>query len=232
MQKTKVDYSAADFLAGCLKNGAGDVLRYFPLEASRFRLTILTESALTMHEIIKLSGQAESVDLSVVKIIDNYQNSGFTLCKLLSDGTDTNIHVEKLYKSATEFSSAMHKPELRAARFCTINQVKVHVRTFGSVGSFTMNSQNLSKSGLLLREHNGQPVPFSLNTIIEMTIDPESEWLEKSMPCVGKVVRRDDAGFGQSYGVKLVEMDETSLANWINLVDELEHRMAIDDEAA
>ncbi|MGL1622445.1 hypothetical protein ACSTG8_23680, partial [Vibrio parahaemolyticus] len=79
-------------------------------------------------------------------------------------------------------------------------------------------TEDVSRSGILLVWERDSRVPFIVNTLIEMTIDPQGACLGKPVTCLGKVVRREATGeahgHGTRLGVHIVQIDTTDLNAW------------------
>lgn len=109
--------------------------------------------------------------------------------------------------------------------------VQVESRTIGSFTSYQLYTQDVSRSGLLLVWDSTLQMPFNVNTLIEMVIDPGGQCLEKPLTCLGKVVRRDLDTASQKYraqlGVQIVQIDQGDLAAWEGCVTKLERQLGI-----
>ena len=76
--------------------------------------------------------------------------------------------------------------------------IEVESKTIGTSASYVLNTEDISRSGLCLVWEREQRMPFNVNTLIEMTIDPKGACLDKPVSCLGKVVRREcDDGPGR-----------------------------------
>ena len=112
--------------------------------------------------------------------------------------------------------------------------LEVQSRTIGCDASYQMSTLDISRSGILLEwTRKGLPVPFIVNTILEMTIDPGAQCLNGPIYCLGKVVRRDNATSGDGkeqaqLGIQIVQIDQSDLSTWENCVGELEERFGIE----
>jgi len=112
---------------------------------------------------------------------------------------------------------------VRAQRMDVDNSLVVDSKTLGTTITYRLTTRNVSKSGLLLSWNNDSHVPFIVNTLIEMTIDPGSRWLTNPVPCLGKVVRREEGGKqGARFGIRIIQIDNEDLENWETCVGNLE----------
>jgi len=124
------------------------------------------------------------------------------------------------------------KSRVRAARYKPENSLVVSSKTIGTNLVFDLTTQNVSRSGMLLSWENGTPIPFIESTILELTIDPQSLFLEKPLSCLGKVVRKQkNKKDGQShpdvtFGITIVQIDDQDLGHWESCVENLASRTA------
>ena len=94
----------------------------------------------------------------------------------------------------------------------------VQANTFGVPFPYNLTSINVSKSGLLTGSK--RILPFRLNTLIELTIDPTSSKLSSPVHCIGKVVRfaseeRGDAHVYQMLvGIEINEGLDEHFSEW------------------
>ena len=110
--------------------------------------------------------------------------------------------------------------------------IEVHSRTIGTDAAYSLITEDISRSGLLLRWERVSKMPFIINTLIEITIDPLGKCLGKPVSCLGKVVRRDletdDIGPSVRLGIQIVQIDNSDLVAWEVCVSELERRFGIE----
>jgi len=111
--------------------------------------------------------------------------------------------------------------------------LEVSSKTIGTDANYSFYTEDVSRSGLLLVWEKDAKMPFNVNTLLEMTIDPGSSCLEKPVSCLGKVVRRestepDGKGHGTRLGIQIVQMDNSDLSNWEQCVSQLEKRFGIE----
>lgn len=107
----------------------------------------------------------------------------------------------------------------------------VESKTLGTSAAYSMATEDVSRSGLLLIWERDSKMPFIVNTLIEMTIDPTGSCLSKPVQCLGKVVRRDSEGDGAGhfarFGVQIVQIDPSDQQNWESCLNELESKFGI-----
>ncbi len=107
----------------------------------------------------------------------------------------------------------------------------VESKTLGTSAAYSMSTEDVSRSGLLLVWERETKMPFIVNTLIEMTIDPKGSCLSKPVTCLGKVVRRDaQDGDSQStrFGIQIVQMDPGDIQNWEGCLSELEKKFGFE----
>jgi hypothetical protein len=111
--------------------------------------------------------------------------------------------------------------------------LEVTSKTIGTSANYSFYTEDISRSGLLLVWEKDAKMPFIVNTLLELTIDPGSSCLEKPVNCLGKVVRREatDAegkGHGARLGIQIVQMDNSNLNDWEACLSQLEKRYGIE----
>ena len=111
--------------------------------------------------------------------------------------------------------------------------LEVHSKTIGTSAEYSLYTEDVSRSGLLLVWEKDAKMPFIVNTLLELTIDPTGSCLERPVTCLGKVVRRDSAaadgkGHTARLGIQIVQMDNTDLNAWEGCLAQLEKRYGIE----
>ena len=112
---------------------------------------------------------------------------------------------------------------VRAPRYVPDRDLMVESKTIGSDISYKLTTENVSRSGMLLSWQRSVQVPFLVNTIVEMRIDPRGEFLSMPVNCLGKVVRRDDES-GVRFGVQIIQIDNDDMVAWENCLAIIEKR--------
>ncbi len=110
--------------------------------------------------------------------------------------------------------------------------LKVESRTLGTNAAYNFSTEDVSKSGLLLVwDRDISHMPFLENTLLELTIDPESSLLGYPVNCLGKVVRKDIATVKDKkvdvLGVQILQMDSSDMDNWEDCLSELENNCGL-----
>jgi len=116
------------------------------------------------------------------------------------------------------------QPGVRARRIDVGERVSVETKTLGTAMSFVLGMENLSRSGLLLSKGRNYKVPFQLNTLVEITVDPEQKVFERPVNALAKVVRFGEASPGQqaSFGLRIIQIDTKDNEIWEKCVAGLE----------
>lgn len=107
----------------------------------------------------------------------------------------------------------------------------VESKTLGTSAAYSMSTEDVSRSGLLLVWERKTKMPFIVNTLIEMTIDPKGSCLSKPLTCLGKVVRRDAQDCDSQstrFGIQIVQMDPGDIQNWEGCLSELEKKFGFE----
>lgn len=108
--------------------------------------------------------------------------------------------------------------------------LSVESRTIGTAASYQLATLDVSKSGLLCSFEGDTHVPFIVNTILEIVIDPERTTLTTPLNCLAKVVRRvnDDkksnVHASGELGIQILQMDQTDVTLWESCLAVLEQR--------
>jgi hypothetical protein len=111
--------------------------------------------------------------------------------------------------------------------------LEVESRTIGTDASYSLITEDISRSGLLLVWDRDVKMPFIVNTLLELTIDPSGSCLDKPVSCLGKVVRReaeseDGKGHQTRLGIQIVQIDNNDLQAWEGCLTQLEKRFGIE----
>lgn len=110
-----------------------------------------------------------------------------------------------------------------AKRIDVRRAVIVESRTIGAPMVFSLPTQNLSRTGLLLVGMDGYKVPYQVNTILEMSIDTTRSFLDQPVPCLGKIVRIQEQNEKKAFfGVQIVHMEPKDQSLWEKAVASLE----------
>lgn len=126
-------------------------------------------------------------------------------------------------------SSRMFRPvgstdtKVRAQRLVPRGDLIVESQTLGVPLAYRMPLANVSRSGLLIGAGQNRKIPFQLNTLLELRIDPWTAVFERPVQCLGKVVRVAPASEGTPlFGVQIIQMETKDLAVWEKGFVELE----------
>ncbi len=119
---------------------------------------------------------------------------------------------------------------VRARRVEVLNGMTVESRTLGAPMVYCLTPDNLSRTGILLTLGRNKKVPYQINTILELTVDPRGALFEKPVQCLGKIVRvaaDDDAK--PAFGIHIVQIDAKDLIAWETTVAVLEAQSNVVD---
>ena len=113
-----------------------------------------------------------------------------------------------------------------AAQRVSLN-LTVESKTLGSKVPYALNTVNISKSGLLLGKEEGAKVPFIVNTLLELTIDPDCSFLAEPVTCMAKVVRLETADelgkkVNAKFGVQIIQLENDDAVAWEACLSNLE----------
>lgn len=127
--------------------------------------------------------------------------------------------------------SVPQSTKVRAPRYDTNGELIVASKTIGTDLTYRLCTENVSRSGLLLTWDYNTKIPFIEKTILELTIDPESDWLSAPVSCLGKVVRRQTKRVDQNveatqFGIRIVQIDNTDLDIWDDCISHLAENAA------
>jgi hypothetical protein len=115
--------------------------------------------------------------------------------------------------------------------------LEVESRTIGTSAAYRFSTIDISRSGLLLAWERESRMPFIVNTLLELTIDPKGAHLDKPVSCLGKVVRREGPeaeegaeknGNHARIGIQIVQIDNSDLQQWEGCLVQLERQFGIE----
>jgi len=108
--------------------------------------------------------------------------------------------------------------------------LEVSSKTIGTSADYSFSTEDVSRSGLLLLWEKDGRMPFIVNTLIEMTIDPSARCLDKPVLCLGKVVRREHVESDSTttrLGIQIVQWDHHDQNLWEGCLSQLEQRFGV-----
>ena len=112
--------------------------------------------------------------------------------------------------------------KIRARRLTTQQPLVVESRTIGTPMVYALPLDNVSRTGLLLNMGRNKKVPFLVNTLLEMTVDPQASVFERPVACVGKIVRMQQERGTTQFGVQIVQIETKDGAVWEKVMERLE----------
>ena len=103
----------------------------------------------------------------------------------------------------------------------------IEARTLGTNQVYSLGTVDVSRSGILASWSRRGRLPYLVNTILEITIDPTGSMLASPVNCLAKVVRRDVLADERTHsagelGIQILQMDQSDAATWENCVAALE----------
>lgn len=110
---------------------------------------------------------------------------------------------------------------IQSARFSLENPIATQARTFGSVYSYSLRIENISKSGLLLSTNKKNKAPFIVNTLLEIKFVGDDKIILDPFDCLAKVMRIE-SNTGKGFGVKFIELDDEIKNQLSVIVDSIE----------
>lgn len=204
-------------------------ISYQPFEISRYGMGILAPQGMSNGSILVLDNPAGRFYMHVVD--SEVYGTAPELRRYYLVNVDQEIDLEDMFgKFAQPHMSALrHFEPIRFARFHADPNILVHAKTFGTVGFYSLQSVNVSRSGMLISAARDRSVPFLENTLLEVTLVPGGHWLFQPVHCLAKVVRvgesTDRRGNSHScFGVKFIEFQDAGQNIWDKTVSNLEHK--------
>ena len=126
-----------------------------------------------------------------------------------------------------ERQKLMAEKTYRAKRLAPEQPIVVEGKTIGSSMVYNLATQNVSRSGMLLGSRKFKRIPFTTNTLLELTIDVKSRVLAEPLTCLGKVVRVEDGDKtdgGPAFGIQIIGVDDClSPGRWAATVEAMEN---------
>jgi hypothetical protein len=241
-KKLNVDPNATaqTLITGSLASIDGRKIPYWPVEVSQFLLVVLTDRTDGDLNNVVLKSPKGTIDLVQISNTPNYNLSGYNLVRFRSKRKLQSI--ESALKSVPELESWNTSRDetdpvvlpnanafVRAARFEVGSTLRVSAKTFGTNADYLLSVKNVSKSGMLLVA-KGETPPFKDGTLIELEVDPTSEYFSKALSCLAKVIRSEGKTKAAnatedpecSFAIRFVDLDSTTLHQWGDYVHKLE----------
>ncbi len=125
-------------------------------------------------------------------------------------------------------SARLTKRGVRAPRMPA--ELLIEARTLGTNQVYELGTVDVSRSGILVSWSRRGRMPYLVNTILEITIDPECSMLSAPVFCLAKVVRRDVTKDDRTHtagelGIQILQMDQSDATVWENCVTALEQSL-------
>ena len=226
-------------IAGTLTDATGTELVCRTLDVSMMGLGIVSDIEIAMGAELTLALEGHPpIKLRVVSAFrlpgSVTQNMRYGL--LLETG---NVNLEQVFRTAgcveepppevpVRTEGGERRAE-RAPRFAPDQQLHVLVQTFGTRNAYEIVLENLSRSGLLVTMGNGDELPFRVNTLVDLVIDPHARAFPKPIKATGKIVRRIDGEPGSEdarrhvarLGIAIIEVQPGMEDDWQRALDSL-----------
>ena len=117
--------------------------------------------------------------------------------------------------------------KVRANRIVPQTPCYVETKTIGTTLAFNLPLENFSRTGLLLSSGPYQRVPFQVNTICELKVDPQGTNFEQPLTLLAKIVRlKKEVGKASQYGFQLLPLEIKDTIQWqknMDVLESLEH---------
>lgn len=125
--------------------------------------------------------------------------------------------------------------KLRAPRIEPDVPLCIQAKTLGTAVGYFFDTRNISKTGLLIEQNQPRRVPFLINTLVEIIIDREGNWLDKPIACIAKVVRivepgMDSAAMHERFGLRIVQIEKENGEIWEASVAKLAKKLGFIEE--
>jgi hypothetical protein len=198
-------------------------ISYVPYQLSKFSLGIVAKAGLDVFEDLILETPRGPATLKILGVETEGVPDGGARYNLMA--ADLKDDLEKVYSDDERVKQNLRG--LQLARFQTSPPVILNIKTFGSTNPYVFKSINASKSGLLILSLNKNAVPFHHDTLLEIIIEPNNGWLQRSIKSVAKVVHQttheSKGGLRlQYFGLELKDFSSDSEYIWRRAVEVLE----------
>lgn len=139
-----------------------------------------------------------------------------------ASGKDTGCHGrEATMRAGSGRENRPIESKIRAKRVSVGTGVTAETRTIGAPLAFLLTLENVSQTGLLLSASGKGRIPYQINTLIELTLDPNASRIGRPIHLLGRVVRTASAQAeeaGRQFGVQIVQIDSRDNAHWDRFV--------------
>lgn len=101
----------------------------------------------------------------------------------------------------------------------------VETKTIGTTLAYNLPLENFSRTGFLLSSGPYLRIPFQVNTILELNVDPRGTVFEQPFQFLAKIVRLNKKTTDLShYGVQILQVDSKDAHHWQKALDRIESR--------
>lgn len=177
---------------------SNEPLDFQPFEVSHCSLGIIARTGIKPGDVLTLSSINGPIELEVVTtstkgVPREQERYALSLVKLDSCNLESLFAQSGCYERIAQLKAIGDMAgfnQFRNARFTKGPPMTVVAQTFGTLYKYRFRTKDVSRSGMLLLSERDVLVPFIVNTLLEVTIDPDGDWLKSSLSCMAKVVRR------------------------------------------
>ena len=208
-------------------------IEYQPFEVSRSGLGVIARAGLKPGEQVRIQTMRGTLDLEIIDASTKgvpREQERYTLTSLTSHTTDLeSIFADSgCYERINQLKAIGDHgglAQFRNARFGKGPMLTIIAQTFGTAYRYQFRTRDISRSGMLMVSERDCVVPFLSNTLLEITIDPDCEWLKTPLNCIAKVIRRgtdaDTRGRGGRaiFGVHFIELGDETQRMWRSLIE-------------
>lgn len=216
----------------------GDEIICKSIDVSRLGLAIESEIQLAVDVRLALEIAGTRVSLTIVSCALPKKGDRMYRYGLFADAS--GVDLEDVFATAGLITRPISRPGVqgqpdRAPRFLPDQELKLEARTFGTSAPYVLVVENLSRSGLLVGMVNSEHLPFRVNTLLDLVIDPKAKVFEGPIKATGKIVRRVDEKSKDPekldvnvvrLGIVIVEVEPRDEAKWVTALEFLERSLA------
>lgn len=230
-----------ELISGSLSTKDERLVNYWPVEMSRFSLSLLTDVSPEQLHTVLLKSQNGAIELVQQNAREDDVQRELHLIRFKARNHVANV--EEAVRNVAELKNVNSAGPvrvfsrdrfIRAARFPLQNDLSVKAKTFGTSANYPLAAENVSKSGILLTGL-GEVPPFKEGTILELTIDPVARHFKAPVACLAKVVRYESqqgengaAGdlvatkSKSKFALQLIDLEPLIADIWGEFVDRME----------
>ena len=215
-------------LGGLRVKGSNEEISYQPYEYSRYRIGVIAKKGQALGDVLVLQTSQGEFAFAIEEI--NNKDVCFGLVRYKLKSLDLAENIEDLLKRIgcdKYINSSTTSGRIQNARFEIKPSITVSAKTFGTRVSHDCVTVNVSRSGVLLTAGGPARIPFIQNTLLELTLKKDDNWLTEPVHCIAKVVRcREALGRNREvvrqFGIKIIEMNPHDEKVWESALHSIE----------